>query len=319
MDPNQFIRQVGTKYYRICDDGSVRIVRIVANKNTQEVVVTGELLDDRFTIKLEDLQKKYKPLLPNGMITMFNATTNDKHRDVIIFASKTNTTGNAIELEPYVMCRQLILDIFAHITYSDTPCYGISVSKKSCPANVDFEKLMVSNADDVYNQQAVSIYYQDDLATILKLLKTTKSDEILKENYDRMVTNSDSKVAGVVSTTRELIETNGFFFDVLSMFNILPLPGVTIHYQDNSYVLYDTDLYRIEYAIKSRVSNVKIIEYSHYISEDELPETYSHIKFCDSTSKIYIMQYVPEQGFNPDLYPEDVRDGMVPLLNKYKN
>lgn len=326
-----FIYRKGTKYYRILN-GNVQIIRIVNIKNQNSYVC---MLDEfykgkddinpklTFTLTREDLAG-YRLLLPNGQVCLTNVKTKDDILDVLLVVTKIDSNSSAVANtaasikfgDIFAICRQVIVDIFAYATATDNKnsYVGISISRKTCPANIPFEALYKDCVPIDGKGQFVNIYQQDSIDQILGLFKTAASDKILKENYEK-VTNC----IGVEKSVEDLVKNNEFIYDIQSMFDIIPMNNVTIKYEDNMYVLSDVDSYRIEYVIKCRMKDIVIMEYTHFISEEELSEDYAHIKITDSTGKLYIIQYTPVPGFAEELYPESVRNGMSILLDKYKS
>lgn len=333
MMNDELMFRKGTKYYRIKDD-VVQIIRIVNFKNMENVVcILDEFYHDKsdinpdktFTISRDTLVKDYRALLPNGQLCMTNIRTGPDQNsisDVLIVATKIDqgisSVGKTIAFgKIFVMCRQIIMDLFSAVMNPDNYCYGMSISRKTCPSNIDFDSLY-SGYDpiDGSKPQFINIYQQDTINQILGLLKTNASDKILLDNYNRLKEQLPG-ATGIEKSVEDLVKNNGLIFDIYDMFDIIPIQNVTINYIDNNYVLSDGDLYRIEYVIKCRMKDILIVELNHFVSEEDLSEDYAHIKICDSSGKIYLIQYTPEPGFNEALYPEFVRNGME-LLDKYK-
>ena len=325
-----FIYRRGTKYYQVTNN-SVKIIRIVNIKNINSIVcVLDEFYhgaesikpENTFTLTPDELSKNYKLLLPAGQICLVDVKSNMYNVfDVLLAATKIETTpavSNNVKFgDIEVICRQAILDFFGLVINPNEQTFGISVSRKTCPSNIRFNDLY-TDCEPIDKGQFINIYQQDTIDQILGLLKTTKSDQILKNIYDEF-NDEEKRPKGVVKSLSELVKTNAFINDIQSMFDIIPMPDVTIKYEDNNYILKDVDAYRIEYAIKCQMKDILIMEYNHFIEEDSLSEDYKHIKICDSTNTVYIIQFTPVAGFAEELYPDSVKEDMRTLLNKYNN
>lgn len=324
-----FIYRKGTKYYKI-NNGVVTIIRIVNIKNINTLVC---MLDNfyhgadsiknnkTFTMTPEELKKDYKLLLPHGQICMVNVkSTHDDVHDVLLAATKieaTSATAAGINFgEVYTICRQCIVDFFGLVINANEQCFGITVSRKTCPHAIRFDDLY-KDCEPIERGQFINIYQQDDIDQIMGLFKTTKANSLLSNLYNSF--DDKSRPKGIVKTVEALVKENGFINDIMSMFDIIPMPNVTINYENNIYVLKDIDIYQIEYALKCRIKDILVMEYSHFIAEEDLSEDYKHIKICDSTGKVYIIQFTPIPGFAEDLYPDSVKEGMGILLDKYKH
>ena len=323
-----FIYRKGTKYYRIIN-GVVQIIRIINIKNQNAFVCMRDEFykgqksirpEITFTLNREDLAG-YNLLLPAGQICLTNVKTTDGIPDVLLVAAKIETDSAAVANtaasvkfgDIFAICRQVVVDIFAYMAAANSKYtyVGLSISRKTCPANIIFENIFANCVPDDKGQ-FINIYQQDNIDQILGFFKTSTSDEILMKN-----TQLIKDCIGVEKSVEDLVKNNEFIHDIQAMFDIIPMNNVTIKYEDNMYILSDVDLSRMEYVIKCRMKDIVIMEYTHFISEEELSEDYAHIKIVDSTGKLYIVQYTPVPGFAENLYPESVRDGMSILLDKY--
>lgn len=330
LDSINFASRVGTKYYRIVDD-KVEIYRILRHRNMDTVVLVD---DNEFTadpvkasqnvinIKVEDLIHDYRMILPNGQLVMMIVTTESGMLDVCLLANKVETSKdmeeNAIQFgDICLICRQFLLDFFATIT-SDKKVVGVSVTRDNCPSNISFD-LLISGCEPVDKQsQMISIYAQDSLDAILCLLKTKAADRVLENNFNESL-KSPEKVLGVVDSVRSLMTTNSFIQDLWSIFGITPINNIKVKFdeENNSFVLTNFEVHRIEYALKQRMSDILILRYDHFIDEDKLAAPYSYAKIRDDNGKFYIIQFMAEEGFDPSLYPEEVQDGLIdPTNNK---
>lgn len=328
---DSFIFRKGTKYYKFLGDGTADIIRIVNIKSRGDYVCmhdedyTGEIDHSKtFIVSQDKLREEYRLLLPNGQICLLNVQTSEGASDVMLVAIKINSDDNsavtAAQVEfsdVHVVCRQVIPDVFEMmIRQSEVECYGISVSIDTCPANIPFQSFY-NDCKPAGKGQFVNIYQQDNMDQILGLFKLAKSDEILKWYYDQYNDPKNvGKAAGVERCVEDLVKHNGFMYDIQNMFGIMPMPGITIKYTDNMYVLNDQDISKLEYAIKRRMSDILIVPCNHFVAESKLSKDYSYVKISDSAGAIYIIQYKPLSGFDESLYPDECKDGFPKLSSK---
>ena len=333
FDETLFIYRKGSKYYKITD-GTVQIIRIINIKNVNTYVCMLDELytskddiipENTFTIDQKELSENYRLLLPNAQLCLTTILDNGVP-DVLIAINKIDTNLDAVEStasyinfgDVNIICRQCIYDVFALLRQTASSCFGISVSRKSCPANIRFEDFY-KNCVPTGKPQFINFYKQDNISQILGLLKTTKADEVLSDIYRRMEPDFTTKnIVGIVKSLEELVVTNGLMYDINSMFDIIPMPNVTVKYQDNMYVLDKSDESKVEYAIKCRMKDIIIMELNHFVSENDISEDYAYIKIRDSSDRTFIIQYEAVPGFAEELYPDDAKNGMAGLLDKLK-
>lgn len=336
FNEDMFVFRKGTKYYRIDNNDNVSIIRIVNIKNSSTFVCMmdedytkgsdinpSKHSEKLFTLSADELKNDYRLLLPHAQLCLTNVTTTDGIQDVLIAITKIEATTSLPSASSvnfggvHIICRQAIADVFAMITHPDKTVYGLCISRDTCPSNINFDTLYANCIPNKRGGQFINFYQQDNIDQILGLLKKGPSDAILADNYKK-IKSFDPTVEGLADSLEVLVKSNGLIFDIFKMFGIVPINNVTIKYDGNKYILNDDELDRLEYVIKCRMTDVLIVELNHFVSEEGLSEDYAHFKICDSSGKIYLIQYTPVSGFTEELYPPEVRDGMVNLLNKYQ-
>lgn len=339
LDQDVFVYRRGTKYYKI-QDGKVSIIRIINVKNMNKFICMNDEdyngdpnHGEKFSLTKDQIMNEYRLLLPNSQLCLVLVTAENGVPDVLIAlnqidvntAAVSYTASSVVFGDVEIICRQNIIDFFALIANPKgvKSAYGISISRKTCPANIKFD-MMYKNCVPTDKAQFINLYQQDGIDQILGILRTTKADMLLRSIYDQASaalpegSTMGVDLVGVEKTLKELVISNGLIYDFRQMFNIISMPNVTIKYCDNILVLDEDDERKVEYAIKCRMTDIKIVELNHFVSESDLPEGYAYAKICDSTGKLYLIQYSQEPGFAEELYPEEVRNGMVGLLNKFK-
>lgn len=318
---SKFATRPGNKYYRVLDDGTVDVVRIIRHKNVETLVCVDDNEYDGvsrhryYTVKKEELLSKYRLLLPHGQVVLMNCKSDMGVRDVVVVATRIDSASDINDQNTItfgqieVVCRQWLVDFLAHITeHSGKTVMGLSINRASCPTNVNFDNL--TSDCKIINDQAqfISIYRQDTLDQILGLLRTIPSDEILSTYYttynDPNVRNT---IVGLCPNTKALMEKNGFLTDIRMMFGIAPV-RIKVKYDENSnsYILSNTEVAQLEYTLKATMSDILIFPDDIYLDEDKLSKDYTHTRICDETGKLYVVQYTATSEFNPELYPKEV-------------
>lgn len=326
IDSKNFGIRIGTKYYKT-DGDKIEVVRIVRRKNVDTLTIVD---DDLFSedptkamasytksISVQDLISNYRMLLPHGQLCMMIVDLESGVQDVVIVGDKVSTSsdmenGDSITFGNIeIICRQFLLDFFAAIT-SEYHTVGVSVTKDSCPSNINFDALIGGCKPVKGTSQMISVYAQDNLDMILKLFNTKKADAVMEKNFNESL-KMPEKVLGMVDSVSSLLRTNDFIYDYWSMFGILPVKNIKVKFdeENNSFVLTNMEVSRLECILKSRLSDICIIRYDYFVDEDVVDARYSYIKIRDDAGKFYIIRYIPVEGFDPNLYPNDVWEGLL--------
>lgn len=326
-----FAARVGTKYYSAGkDNDTFEIIRIIKRKNAYIVSVVD---DEEFTLNpklavqharqvtIDDLIKDYRMILPHAQLVTTGINTPAGVQDVMVTVHKISTShdmectnedtitfGGAS-----IICRQFLVDIFATMANPNLKVMGLCITRESCPKNVNFDSLMQNCIPIKGTTNIISVYAQDDLNMIIKLINSNKADAILAKNFNEVLSmGSTSKILGIVDSVSSLLSTNQFIFDYWSIFGIYPVKNITVKFndKDNSFILTNLELHRLEYILKERMTNITVIPYDNFIDDEKLNGSYHYMKIHDDANKFYIIQYIPEGNFDPSLYPDEVKDGL---------
>ena len=150
-------------------------IKIRHQDGTEEKVSPNKVLEN------------YRMLNSDGIITFSLVTVdagNGQNIDDVIICIHRKTdldNGNAVT---YAVCRQNINDIFdEYMNPNPEVIYaGCSVSIDSIPENFNYRILMACN--DVKKSYGVNIYLDDDLDTILSMVKLKDFDRALQNLLD---------------------------------------------------------------------------------------------------------------------------------------
>ena len=162
---------------------------------------------------------------------------------------------------------------------------GCSISKDTCPENVDFRMLIGCNK--VVRSDMVAIYYDDDIDDILSMVKSKPYDDVLEILNKGFMEN---KVRGSVSTLSELLKSNDFIGDVYRGFNIVK---VGFKYEEFAKVECTR---AIEDIIKREMVAPVWVKYERDIDLSKIQD--SHILVLDNTKTLYVVSYTPGEYSN---------------------
>ena len=174
-----------TRYYRWAEtkqyEAEIEEFRILKmqNKDICSVLYTkGPKMGTKQKISTDKIEEEFTKLKPDGYISFDIVTVGNGLKDVMAIVSRQKDI-DAKERTPYAVCRQCAVDLFAKQLSPDNVDYaGISVSKESCPADVQFENFLACNS--VEFDETIAYYIGDSLYSILNLLRSTsKFDTIL--------------------------------------------------------------------------------------------------------------------------------------------
>jgi hypothetical protein len=326
---------IGYKLFKEREDGSIHMLRIVDmrkpfkitkdTKDPAEITVYDYDTEERKKVRV-DSPKEYSPLKPDGIFTASIVQIQDNdgqmHKDVIVTATKYLNIELGLNVMPYAACRQNITDFFYNIltTNPEPDMVGLSVNQDDCPTNFDFGLMFA--ASDVEFNEFINFYRMDTLEDILKLIKISKYDTVLKNLYDEHVKYVANPVLafrhsdkGWCDSLKLLLKENNFESDINEMLGITelninmedymiekPIPGK----EDETYDIATDDLkYWLSMEHKINIKEICVIEFDHDINLAEFNDV-SYIIVRDSSKKLYILTYIVEgEYYEADLIAKD--------------
>ncbi len=288
------------KFYKIKDDDSIEILRLLRIKNSDCFVMVN---DKKEKIKLtENELLKYTKLKPDGYVN-FAAVSLDKGvKDVVIsmFRRRDIEDGNSI---PYCICRQNVFDLFANqlIKEGDPQYAGCSVSIETCPANTDYKMMMA--CDELFQTENISIYIDDPLENILYPVSLVNFDDILRENK-KIATKSETRISGYCSKVKELLEQNHFIYDVLRAFNIYKVPFKTIYNEETNEIDIE-QRHILEEMFKTEMFSTFVVKFTKEINLSKIER--DHIIISDDSNDLWVVLYDKGEYTNVE-YSRSVRE-----------
>ena len=273
---------IGSKYFRFNEETNefeiLRVYSIVEEKGLVKYFTsTGE----RKTIDWKKLLEEYKLLRPDAVFSALIVNVSGE-KDVIVALVST-------EGEIRVICRQNIFDFFANNTKKIAGMFyvGVSVSRETCPANINFEDIM--GCDGINFQRLIYVYLDDTLDDILKLFNHNKFNAVLRNlSMTRRVINGEI-AQGYCKTLRELLESNNFMYDFRKNFGIIELPFPIDEDKD---MLSSENTLFLENEFKKNIMETYVIRYSREIDLHSIKREYVlAASATDKYNKIYIIGY----------------------------
>lgn len=286
----------GSLYFDKEYNEKLEILRYINN----ETISVNSSTRGQVKMSTKDILKDYILLKPD-MIFSFSIVTlsGTKIKDVIV-SMLINKEG---ETEPYCVCRQCITDLFANqLVKGKKEYYGVSVSRDTCPTNVDYS-IMFTCDGIIYNTFVAGYIGISNLDGILKYLNIDKYDSILSTDYEdhvRYFTNSndisfmyksymkDDVCNGYCKTLKNLLIYNNFMFDVYKGLNIIPMDLNNLEeLSKDAGCLSIEDMNYLSYMVRKNINKTYVIKYDKSIDMNKISKEY--IMVVDKTDNVYII------------------------------
>ena len=188
----------GLKYYTYNDNHEVVVLRLKKIKNSDLYIMLDK---DNNEVRLSKKEfDKYIKLNQDGFVTFSRVALEQGIEDVIVSLHRREDLSSTSV--PYAVCRQNIFDIFTNqINRDENMMYvGVSVSKDTCPVDVDYNITLACNG--VLESDIVNVYLDDTLEDIMRFINPVNYDRVLKRLYDDIGNNKT--VSGYCKSLNEL-------------------------------------------------------------------------------------------------------------------
>lgn len=289
-------RMLGTKFYTYHgDDTKATVYRLIKYKDSNKTyslqnVDTSEIIhitEDELTCN----ESEFVMLNPDGILNFIivSVGADNKSKDVLVVLHRKE--NGEISSTPYAVCRQGIEDIFINNTLAkkDNNLYiGASISRDTCPENIDFNIILACN--EIVWIATTAVYFDDGLEDFNKYLfsgvNIKKFDTVLLNEANK-ITNGYQNVKGSCRSMMELLTSNSFMHDFHSAFNILEV-SFTINPEQET--LLEQQHYMFEIALTRRIGNTYVTPYSRDIDLSQINRSYVLCTY-NSSPDIYIIGY----------------------------
>lgn len=295
---------IGTKIYTFKEeDETPTMYRVVGYKESKDLYKLKNLNTDEIIYlskdELYDKDSEYTMLKPDGLITFNIAKMEDNNvKDVIICIHNNMNNTSYV----YGVCRQCCEDIFVNKTVihnRDNFCFGISVNRDTCPANIQFETFLLCKS--VSKTYVTSVYMEDSFDDIVKYIIAGINHKLLDSTLrnTKKYLSKGNLDRGFNDNILDLMKINDFMYDFHMAFNIKEL---NIQIDKDQDFIYPQDIIELEKHIGDKISNVYIIKYTKEIDLSAIKRNYILVnpKLGDISS-IYIIGYdILDKSYVPD-------------------
>lgn len=310
LDNKKVLTLVGRKFYRYLDENdesSLEIIRVAGVQNVESIKI---MYEDGTVKKIDPnyVLDNYRAIKSDGIATFAIVSIDDGYgnltNDVIVCLYKQSEIDSGNNM-PYAVCRQNVNDIFYEYLSADsnkTLYAGCSVSVDSIPAHLDLNVMLQCVSVDRY--YTVQVYMDDSLDDILKMVKTSKYDEVLKgiqgtyvRNYEAIhgkpVAKGRKSYHGYCDSLKTLLEENNFMYDFNTCFGIVTLDFKVETIDDNETCRLHGSLLRpFMDTIKKNVKTTYVVPYDKTIDLSNIKMGYVITK--DKNNDMYVIGYLEE-------------------------
>lgn len=275
----------GSKMYKFNENDELDIIRVLSSEESIDEIKYIDLNRKSYKGSYKEIVNSYRLLSPDGMI-MFSIVNIGEAKDVVVVLKPFPITDDL----PYAVCRQSISDFFTNnLRKSEIATYvGISVSKDTCPSNIDFKDVL--SCTGVEYNLPVAIYIDDTLDSILSLFRHKKYDTTLR-NLEIILKNNmkDNIVLGCSKTLKELLLNHNFMYDFRKCFHIMELPFAI---DEDSDELSIDNIQYMSNELNDQITKTYVVRYSKEINLKEIKRKYVlAASAVDNYSKIYLVGY----------------------------
>ncbi len=321
---------INTRYYKWYQENEkdeleeIIIVRVNDNDTYFVQRTKGKEVGEKFSISAEDLSYDYTKLSPDGFITFNIVSVGKSMRDVMVTFNRTKDF-EAGDQESYAVCRQGTNDIFAQQYQQEQEYTGISISKDTCPANVEFINFLA--CDGCEESIAVAYYIGDKIKDILALIKLKNYDIVLQNMFTErckykakdykpafnkyMQLNS---IDGYSKSVEELLKVNNFSYDIYRGFDIIPFNLDLAMCINNA--LDPVALETLKLMICKDITKSIVIPYDKSINLSTIERSYQLVS--DVEDNVYVIAYIDSGNYiapNTEMTEDGESTSVASLLN----
>ena len=280
----------GTKFFKYCDeeeDATLDVLRITREENEKGILGCIDLDGNKYWISRDELTDNYTMLNPDGLMSI-SIVELDESPDIIVSVANLKKSDNL----PFAICRQSIYDFFTNEMVKDpdhTMYLGVSVNRKTCPANIDFNLLTTCNS--IRETRFIAVYLDDDLDSILGLIRTKKYDDILRKMHVTMNKIYEGmNLIGLNDTLKDLLVELQFMYDFKSCFDVFVLDDA---FEENATTLSDNQLEQVKkYYSINNIARTYVLPYSKEIRLSRTTKKFVlATSSADNYKKVYIVAY----------------------------
>lgn len=321
-----------TKFYLVQPDKSIFEIRVLryVNESKLSVQITKSDMEEeigkKFNISKDELSSKYTRLTPDGYLNFDIVGLGKDLKDVMVTIIRDEDIKSKAQT-PFAVCRQCCIDLFAKQTNpEDVDVSGISISKNTCPADVDFKNFFA--CDSIIKSDVIAYYIGDNLEEIFNMIKAKDEyDQVLDKlfhdhveficNKNRFLADTyedRNEVDGYYRTLETLLVGNNFLFDLYSAFNIIPTTFFKEELVTSDDTLTDEAVKVLSALTSTNIDKSLVLKYDRDIDLSKIQRKY--ILVTDGDFNVYVVAYT-EAGTYHNPMKFETRDNLTKLQSMF--
>lgn len=294
---------LGTKLFKYDENDNLEVIRIVGRQNERVLRTINIKTGQKKKMTIPMLKDEYNILKPDGYINFnivnYYASGTDKlFDDVLIILNRYKDLVEG-DNRPYVICRQNVADLHSNMINNTSNIYrGCSISKDTCPNNVELESYLYCN--DLLYTETVCCYIGDGIKDILQCIKLKKFDTVLNSIYEEFVSElvgnqkevakNTNKYLGYCRSLNELLYNTNFMDDYFRAFGILKVNNKICLNHDGS--LDPFTIKEIENEIGHEIIQYTCVLYDKDIELENISANWKLITDWDyDNNDVYLLVY----------------------------
>lgn len=322
---------INTRFYKYVDDDTIIELKVLKFHNKEKCkcrVTKGPDVGMEINIPVKTLQDEYTMLSNDGIIIFNVVKINDTLDDVMVTVFRSDDLVKGINI-PNVVCRQCVLDLFAkQFTPNHVDYVGLSISKETCPADVEFENFLACESVKTSVvlsyyigeslDEILSVFKHDDFNNTLRCLFLSHCDSFIKTNpamadYFRR----KGEANGYVQTLPELLKLNNFEYDLYRTFDIIPTTLPAEHFSDG--VLSKTAEELLSEILRTKIYKSLVVKYDKDIDLEAINKKYCLVSDNDGT--VYVVAYFVNGTYYTDIDDDNEQniEKLVTLMGTSKS
>lgn len=279
-------------------------------KNSNLVVMKSMETGINENVSFDYIADEYILLTPVGYVGFNIVDMNDNTQDIIVSISRLSDMENNIST-PYAVCRQCIVDFMYQQINPNSEMVGMSVSKDTCPANVNYENMLICN--EVKDGTVVAVYLDYTLDYILSFIKQKDFNNILSSiysdhamfmkekfgqiGYDQVIQKNHHN--GYCKDLKTLLDINNFMYDFYRAFNIYNIKFTNLEEREGK-SLNTEEVKILSDILCKNIDSTLIVKYNYDIDLKNIGGP--HILLADEDGKLFVIAYIEDKN-NPYRVP----------------
>lgn len=303
----------------------LRVLDVIDDNTCKCKITKGINVGSLLKIPITTLKSEYTYLIPDGFITFSIAQIQKGLEDVMVTLLPRENTGSEFVV-PSVVCRQCVVDLFVKQINPTKDFVGLSISRETCPADVEFVNFLA--CESISDSEYCSYYIGDKLEDILTLFDHSKYDKVLSKllsDHCNSIKQANptlgeflskkEEIDGYVNNLNDLLKLNNFEYDLYRAFNIIPTKLSKEEFSEG--VLSINAMNVLSNILRTKIYKSLVVKYEKDIDLKSIAKRY--VLVADNEGTVYVVAYFVNKSYYTE--SENLTDKVNPetARNGYEN